>query len=305
MADERYIKIAYKIRTGKSLKLDSPVTYNEKLQWLKLHDRRPEYIQMVDKYEAKKYVSKIIGDQYIIPTLGVWNHFDEIDFDKLPKQFVLKCTHNSGGNIIVLDKDKLNKRKARRYFEKLLKGNFFNNGREWPYKYVKPRIIAEKYMTDESGIELKDYKVFNFNGEPKFIQVDYGRYTEHKRNLYTTEWKYIDASIEYPTDRNVEIKKPEKLDEMLYLAKKLSEGIPHVRTDFYSINDHIYFGELTFYHGSGMEKFMPESFETMVGSWLELPFEDRCNSNLEIQTDDCIYKDSEGGGNIVQDLFEH
>jgi hypothetical protein len=257
--------------TGEKLNLKEPKTFNEKIQWLKLHDRRQEYTQLVDKYEVKKIVAEKIGEQYIIPTLGVWNHFDEINFDALPNQFVLKCTHDSGSIVIVKDKAQLNKAEARKILEEGLGRNYYYSGREWPYKNVKPRIIAEKYMIDESGIELKDYKVFNFDGVPKFIQVDFGRFTEHKRNLYTLDWEYIDAAIKFPNDREEIIEKPEKLEEMLFLSKKLSYGMPHVRTDFYSINDRIYFGELTFYHGSGFEKFTPDRFGEVVGSYLKLP----------------------------------
>jgi hypothetical protein len=273
MPDEIYLKLLYKHKTGKKLNLKNPHTFNEKLQWLKLHDRNPLYTTMVDKYEAKKYVANIIGDEYIIPTLGIWDNFDDIDFDKLPKQFVLKCTHDSGGLVICKDKSKLDVDAARKKINRCLKKNYYYHSREWPYKNVKPRIIAEKYMTDESGTELKDYKVFNFNGQPKFIQVDYGRFVEHKRNLYNTDWQYIDAAIKYPSDKTVSIKKPDSLDEMLEFSRRLSQGLPFLRTDFYSIEDKIYFGELTFYHGSGMEQFRPEQFGVDVGLWLKLPGE--------------------------------
>lgn len=269
--DPIYIKLLYRRRTGKTLNLKNPVTFNEKLQWLKLYNRKPEYSMMVDKYEVKKYVAKKIGEQYIIPTLGVWNHFDEIDFDMLPEQFVLKCTHDSGGLVIVKDKKKLDRDAARKKIEDSLSNDYYLRGREWPYKNVKPRIIAEKYMTDESEVELKDYKVFNFNGEAKFIQVDYGRFTNHKRNLYSIDWEYINAAIQYPSDQSVQINKPEKLDEMLMLARKLSASIPYVRTDFYSINDKIYFGEITFFAEAGFGKFTPEQFGVEIGSWIKLP----------------------------------
>ena len=271
MSDEQYLKILYKIRIGKPLDLDDPQTFNEKLQWLKLHDRRPEYTTMVDKYAVKKYVADKIGEQYIIPTLGVWDKFDDIDFDKLPDQFVLKCTHDSGGSVICRNKSEFDFKAARKKINRCLKHNYYWGCREWPYKNVKPRIIAEKYMTDESGIELKDYKIFNFDGESKLIQVDYDRFKEHKRNLYTTDWKYVESAIQYPTDPNHQIDRPKQLEKMLDLARKLSEGIPHVRTDFYCIDNKIYFGELTFYHGSGFEKFTPESLGEEMGKWIKLP----------------------------------
>ena len=269
--DQMFLKFAYKTLVGRKLNLNNPETFNEKLQWLKLYDRKPIYTTMVDKYAVKDYVASIIGEQYIIPTLGVWDNFDDIDFDALPNQFVLKCTHDSGGLVICKDKSNLDRIATKKKIEKCLKRNFYWSGREWPYKNVKPRIIAEKYMEDESGYELKDYKVFNFDGEPKMIQVDYDRFIGHMRNLYTPDWEYIEASIEYPTNPNHVIEKPETLEKMLELARTLSKGIPHARTDFYSIDDKLYFGEITLYHGSGYEKLTPKAFEDQISSWLKLP----------------------------------
>ena len=271
--DYTFLKMKYRVVVGKKLDLKNPKTFNEKLQWLKLYDRKPIYTTMADKYEVKKYVASIIGEEYIIPTIGIYNHFDEIDFDKLPNQFVIKCTHDSGGVVIVKDKKELNIEKAKKKIEKCLKRNYFYSGREWPYKNIKPRIIIEKYMVDESQKELKDYKIFNFNGKAKIIEVDFDRFIEHKRNLYDTDWNYIEAIIQYPTDKNVKIDKPKSLNKMLELAEKLSKDIPHVRTDFYSINDKIYFGELTFYHESGYGKFVPEEFGEELGSWIKLPYD--------------------------------
>lgn len=268
--DEKFLKKKYYLQTGKKLDMDHPQSFNEKLQWLKLHDRKPIYTVMVDKYAAKGYVSKRIGEDYIIPTLGVWERFEDIDFGQLPSQFALKCTHDSGGVIICQDKALFDFQKARKQLGRSLKRNYFYEGREWPYKNVQPRIIAEKYLMDESGTELKDYKIFCFHGEPKLIQVDFGRFHVHKRNLYTTDWKYIDASINFPNDPNTQILRPEKLDKMLEIAGMLSEGIPHVRVDLYSIGRKIFFGELTMYHGGGMEKFTPESLGDEMGKWLEL-----------------------------------
>lgn len=274
LPDEVYISLLYRMRLGKWPNLKNPKSYNEKLQWIKLHDRRPEYSIMVDKYEVKKYIAERIGEEYLIPTLGIWDSFDEIDFNELPDQFVLKCTHDSGGLVICQDKSKLDIKAARNKIENSLKTNYFWNSREWPYKNVKPRIIAEKYMVDESGVELKDYKLFAFNGKTKYIEVDFDRYLGgHKRNLYTLDWEYMDVRNKHPNAPEVKIEKPECLEELIKLSEKLSEGIPHVRTDFYVINGKIYFGELTFFHGSGMQKFEPESFELQMGEWLILPEE--------------------------------
>lgn len=270
LPDELIIRQLYRLKTGKVLNLENPRSFDEKIQWLKLHDRNPELTNLVDKYEVKKIVSEIVGDKYIIPTLGVWKKPEDINFNSLPDQFVLKCTHDSGGLIICKDKASLDKAQAIRILRHSFRRNYYYRGREWAYKNVKPKIIAEQYMEDSSG-ELNDYKVFNFDGCPKLIQVDYDRFTDHKRNLYTPDWKYIDASIKFPNDRNHIIPKPVCLQEMLCLASTLSRGFAHVRTDFYCIDDKLYFGEMTFYHGSGFEKFTPEEFGLEVGSWLKIP----------------------------------
>lgn len=273
LPDKLYIQMRYRMRMGEWPDLKNPKTYNEKLQWIKLYDRKPEYVTMVDKYDVKEYVAKLIGEEYVIPNIGVWNDFEEIDFDKLPQQFVLKCTHDSGGLVICKDKSKLDIQAAKKKINGSLNSNYYWHSREWPYKNVKPRIIAEQYMVDESGVELKDYKIFTFNGEPKFIQVDFGRFDGHKRNLYTTDWEYMDIMNYYPTAPEIQIEKPICLDKMLELSRILSAGIPHLRTDFYVIDGKVYFGELTFFHGSGMKQYVPRSFEKTMGDWMELPKE--------------------------------
>lgn len=269
--DATFLKIKYRLKVGKKLDLNNPQSYNEKLQWLKVNYRRPEYTTMVDKYQAKEYVAEIIGKEYIIPTLGVWDRFEEINFEELPDQFVLKCTHDSGGLIICKDKSKLDLEAAKKKINKSLKMNFYLEGREYPYKNVIPRIIAEKYMVDESGVELKDYKIFCFNGKAKCIQLDFGRYSTHQRNMYSVDWKPLGFSLCYPSDYSKVFEKPKNLEHMIEIAEKLSTGIPHVRVDLYNINGQIYFGELTFFHGSGFEKFDPEEWNYKFGDWLELP----------------------------------
>ncbi len=272
MDDERYLKMVYRISLGKKLSLNPPITFNEKIQWLKLHDRRPEYTDMVDKYEAKKYVANLIGEQYIIPTLGVWDHFDEIDFDKLPNQFVLKCTHDSGGLVICRDKEELDKEKARRTLENCLKHNFFWGMREWPYKNVRPRIIAEEYLEDSQTQELRDYKFFCFDGEVKALFVATDRYTEGEE----TKFDFFDSNFKHLPFRNghpnadVLPKKPVCFEKMKELASKLSKGIPQLRVDFYEVDGEIYFGELTFSHWSGMVPFEPEKWDKTFGEWLDL-----------------------------------
>lgn len=270
LPDKLYLKLLYQVRMGKKLNLKNPVTFDEKLQWLKLYDRKPEYAQMADKYEVRKYVADRIGEEYLIPLLGVWERAEEIDFSGLPDQFVLKCTHDSGSVVICKDKKNFDVDAAREKIEKTLRTNYFYPSREWPYKNIKPRVIAEKYMTDESLVELKDYKVYTFGGIPHLIQVDFGRFTEHKRNLYTTDWKYIDETIEYPRDPSVQIERPEKLEEMLSCAEKLAKGTASLRTDFYSINDKIYFGEITFYQEAGFAHFSSEAYARKLGELIRL-----------------------------------
>ena len=272
LEDEQYVKLQFRAQVGKWPNLKNPETFNEKLQWLKLHDRKPIYTTMVDKYAVKKYVADLIGEEYIIPTLGVWDKFEDIDFDALPNQFVLKCTHDSGGLVICRDKDSLDKRKAKEKIERSLKRNYYWSGREWPYKDVKPRIIAEQYMKDDGEKEeLSDYKVLCFNGEPKLIEVHRGRFGGgHTQDIYDLSWKktkYYQPDV--PTSDEV-MDKPVFAEEMISLSRKLSDGIPHVRVDWYYTNEHLYFSELTFYDGSGFDPFM-DNQDLEIGSWLVLP----------------------------------
>lgn len=197
------MKILYYANFGKKLDLNNPVTYNQKLMWRKLYDHNPIYHIMADKYAVREYVSKKIGNQYLIPLIGVWNSFDAINFEKLPNQFVLKCNHDSGSVYICKDKAEIGKKtELRKFFDAKMKADYYKHGREWVYKSIKRKIIAEKYMVDESGVELKDYKIFAFDGEPFIIQVDFDRFIEHKRNLYNVNWEYINATIKYPTYPN-------------------------------------------------------------------------------------------------------
>lgn len=272
MSDEQFLKKEYFLQMGKPLNLNDPKTFNEKLQWLKIHNRKPEYTTMVDKYAVKQYVADRIGEQYIIPTLGVWEHFDDIDFDNLPKQFVLKCTHDSGGIVICRDKSKLDKKTAKKKLEYYLKRKYYYIHREWPYKNVKPRIIAEKYMTNGDGEDLNDYKLMCFNGKVKTTFVCSDRFSKDglKVTFYDTDWRRMPFERHYPVSKT-EINKPQTYEEMVILAEKLSFGIPFVRVDFYEINGNIYFGELTFFPGSGYEEFTPEEWDKTLGNWIK-PF---------------------------------
>ena len=272
MNDSEYLKKIFVVRCGYELDLTSPRSYNEKLQWLKLHDRNPEYSKMVNKYEVKEYVADKIGENYIIPTLGVWDNFDDIDFNSLPDQFVLKCTHDSGGLVICKDKSTLNKTRAKKKINKSLKRDYYLTGREWPYKNVKPRIIAEEYMEDEKTAELRDYKFFCFDGEVKALFIATERQKpgeEVKFDFFDENFNHLPIRQGHPNAK-VPPKKPEKFEEMKVLAAKLSEGIPHVRVDFYEVNGKIYFGEMTFFHFSGMMPFEPREWDNVFGGWVNI-----------------------------------
>lgn len=269
--DRAYIQMYYFAHFKKFCNLKNPKTYNEKLNWLKLHDKNPIYTRIVDKFEAKEYVKDIIGDQYIIPTLGVWDNFDDIDFDELPQQFVLKCTHDSEGLVIVKDKDKLDKEMAKNKIESALKQNFFYIGREWPYKNVKPRIIAEKYMEDHIDGELRDYKFFCFDGEPKAMFVASDRASDNvKFDYFDLNFNHLDIKQKYPHAEQP-LRKPVTFEKMIELSKALSKGFPHVRVDFYEVDGQLYFGELTFYHFSGFMPFEPNKWDKIFGDWIKLP----------------------------------
>lgn len=273
LSDEAYLKFGYRAKFGKKLNLNDPKTFNEKLQWLKLYDRKPEYTTMVDKYAVKDYVADKIGEEYIIPTLGVWDKFDDIDFDKLSEQFVLKCTHDSGGLAICRDKSSFDQKAAKKKIEKSLKYNYYKNGgREWPYKNVPPRIIAEQYMEDEKTHELRDYKFFCFDGEVKALFIASERYSneETKFDFFDADFNHLPFTNGHPNAK-VLPEKPENFEEMKELAAKLSKGIPQARIDFYEVNGKTYFGEITFFHWSGLKPFDPEEWDYKFGEWIKLP----------------------------------
>ncbi len=259
---------------GKWLNLCNPKTYNEKLQWLKLHDHNPRYINMVDKYEAKELVSEIIGSEYIVPTLGVWESFDEIDFDSLPEKFVLKTTHDSGGVHICKDKDNFDFESAKAIFNSNLHRNFYYISREWPYRNVKPRIIAEEYLEDINDPNLKDYKVYTFNGKAKIIFIASERSLgKTKADYFDRNFNYLDFVWGYP-HANVRPQKPTNFEKMCEFAEELSKNTYTLRVDFYEVKGKLYFGELTFYDGSGFAKIDPIEWDYKLGSWVKLPYED-------------------------------
>lgn len=271
LSDEAFLSWKVRHNLGYKMDFNNPITFNAKLQWLKLYYRKPEFTSMVDKVKSKEYVASIIGDKYIIKTLGVWNHAEDIDWDALPNQFVVKSTNDSGGVVVCRDKCSFDKDAAIKKLSSLGGRNYVKYNKEYPYEKVAHRFIAEEYKEDESGYELKDYKFFCFDGVPKMIFVASDRQKgETKFDFFDTEWNHLDIQQEYPNNPKG-IARPKNLEEMLEVAKQLSKGFPHIRVDLYNCNGTIYFGELTFFHNSGTFPWYPESWDYKLGSWLNLP----------------------------------
>ncbi len=267
-----YLSLRYKVIYGKWIDWKSPKAFTEKLQWLKVNAFRPEYVEMVDKVEVKKYIAGRLGEEYVIPALGVWDSADRIDFDNLPDKFVLKCNHDSGTVVVCEDKSSLDKDAVRKKLAKALKYNYYLAGRETPYKYVNRKIFAEKFIQNDGLGELLDYKFFCFNGEPKIIKVDFGRATGHHANYYDMEMNLLPFGVvtSHPVySRHFD--KPANFDRMVEIAKDLSKGIPFVRIDLYNLNGKIYFGEITFFPTSGFNPFTDPAWDLRLGEWLELP----------------------------------
>lgn len=261
---KNYLKFAYRIRTGEKLNLEAPKKYTEKIQYAKLYLNSPIKTKLSDKYLVREWVEEKIGSSYLIPLLGVWEDFSEIDFEELPNEFVLKTNHGSGTNIIVKDKSQFEYHKEKEKMDSWLKNNFAYAGLELHYKDIEPRIIAEEYITDSNG-ELNDYKFLCFNGEVYYCWIDVGRYTNHYRNVYDLDWKLQPwTQHKYENSPN-EIPKPENFDEMIKIAKKLAEGFSHVRVDLYNVDGKIYFGEMTFTNGAGYELIYPEKYNYHLG----------------------------------------
>lgn len=256
--DKTYLKILFRLKMGYELNIDNPIGFNEKLQWLKLYNRKPEYINMVDKYEVKKLIASLIGEKYIIPTYGIWNKIEEVDFDSLPKQFVLKTTNGGGGSGVVIctDKNSFNKKDAIKNLNNSLKSNIYRNFREWPYKGIKPRIIAEKYMMDPKLKELRDYKFFCFDGYVDCVMVCSERQSGNtKFYFFDKNWNLLRLNkLGQAASEHFTLPRPSNINEMFEIASKLSRGIPFARIDLYSVNGKTYFGEITFFPDSGFDK---------------------------------------------------
>ena len=275
MSDEAYLKMIYWVHFGKSPDLEDPRTYTEKLQWLKLYDRNPEYTTLVDKYEVKKIIAKKIGEEYVIPTLGVWERFEDIDFNMLPDQFVLKCTHDSGGLVIVREKAAMDKEEAKRQIQKSLNTSYYYAAREWPYKNVKPRIIAEPYMEDKAYGELRDYKFFLFDGIIDNVLVCKDRHTGKTQFLhYDMNWNRLNYQHQEP-ELDKELTEPETFAQMQKIATRLAEGFCHLRVDLYEVDGKVYFGELTFYDQAGFDTDITQETDLKWGGLLQLPLIER------------------------------
>lgn len=272
MPDDIYLKRVFKSSTGRTLDLENPKTYNEKLQWLKINERRPEFTMMVDKYKVRNYIKQVLGEEYLIPLLGVWDEPDAIDFNSLPDQFVLKCNHNSGrGMYICTNKKELDVRSVKKNLEKGLKEEYYYAGREWPYKDVPKKIIAEKYMIDPVTKDLRDYKFYCFNGKVKFVMINSDRNSDQptKADYFDRSFNWLDFRWGYEHSR-IKPEKPHDFKKMIEIAEKLSQNMKHVRIDLYYCANKIYFGEITFFDGSGFDKIEPVEWDYRIGSWIEL-----------------------------------
>lgn len=275
LPDESYIRLFYFATTGRKLNLKDPVTFEDKQQWLKLHDHNTRYTKLADKYLVRKHIKRTIGEGYSFPLLGRWQNFDEIDFTDLPDQFVLKCNHDSGSVRVIKSKSSLRDEdyaELKRHFDKRVRRNFYYAGREFPYKNINPCIIAERYMIDskQEASSLNDYKFFCFNGVPKIVLIVTDRDTDCRYDFYDMDFNHLD--LKYGKSRDDDrIKEPKFFSEMKSIAAKLSEGIPFVRIDLYEIEGKVYFGEYTFFDGGGFQWLQPDRWEYRMGSWLQLP----------------------------------
>lgn len=272
LSDKTFLKIKYYSKFEKKLNLRNPKTFNEKLQWLKIYNRKDNYKKLVDKYLVRDYIKETIGERYLIPILGVWDKFDDIDFNELPDKFVLKTTHDSGTVIICENKENINVLEIREKISDSLKRNYFYSGREWPYKFVKPRIIAEKFIEDIKDGDLKDFKLFCFNGKVQLILVCSDRFDESglKETFFDTDWNRVNIKRKTHSVSKIKIEKPNNLKEMIVLAEILSKEMTFLRVDFYDVNNTVYFGELTFFPASGFEGFIPFESDRLLGDWLNI-----------------------------------
>jgi len=274
LPDKLYLKLFYFTTTGKRLNFKNPKGFNEKQQWLKVNNRNWEYCKLVDKLAVREHIKEVLGEEYLIPLLGKWKSFDDIDFSKLPNQFVLKCNHDSGSTKIIKDKTSLTDKDykdLRKFFKKRLKDDFFYAGREYPYKGLDRYIIAEQMMVDDNNPQssIEDYKFFCFDGEPKVMFIATDRSTDCRFDFFDMDFNHLDIVNIHP-NADKPINKPALFEEMKVIAAKLSKGIKFVRMDLYEINGKIYFGEYTFFHGGAFRLCEPPEWERKLGDWIDL-----------------------------------
>lgn len=277
MPDKLYLKLVFRLRIGQKLRINCPQTFNEKIQWLKLYDRRREYTEMTDKCLAREYISSRIGEEYLVPILGIWDKAEDIDFSKLPEQFVLKCNHDSGSTVVCRDKKSFSEADAVNTLKKKLRRNAFWGGREWQYKNIGRKVLAEKYLEDDASGELTDYKLLCFNGRVKCSFVVTKRFYDEGMHVtfYDRQWNRLPFERHYPADKT-DIDKPENYEKMLEIAEELSKNHAFLRVDFYESDKKLYIGELTLHPGSGFEEFSPREWDDVLGGWLKLPTEKIC-----------------------------
>ncbi len=271
MSDQEYLSKMFRLMLNYDINWENPKTFNEKMQWLKLNYQKPEFTTMVDKYGVREYVTSLIGKEHVVPLLGAWDNPNDIDIDTLPDQFVMKTTHGSGDIYICRDKSLFDIDKAKKAMVKSMKENYYYQSREWPYKNVKPRVIAEQYMQHGGERNLRVYKVFNFNGEPKIVQVIQNDKTRDEAiDYFDTDWNRLELRQNYPNSKVIP-SKPETLEKIIELSRMCSKGFPFLRTDWYEVNGKVYFSEFTFYSDAGMAKFYPESWDLELGNLIDLP----------------------------------
>ncbi|MGH4140376.1 ATP-grasp fold amidoligase family protein [Clostridium sp.] len=281
LKDETYLKIMFRSMMGYRLDLKNPKTFNEKLQWLKLNDRKQEYSKYVDKYAVRSYIDETIGGEFLIPLICVYENVEEINWDIIPNKFVLKCTHGSGSNIICIDKDKLDLEVSKIKLNKWIKNNWYWFGREWPYKNVKPRIVCEKFISETDNTP-DDYKVLCFNGKAKLIEVHIDRYGNHKQDFYDEKWNKTIISQD-GTISDFVYEKPQQFEKMIQLSEKLASDLYHARIDWFVVRNKLYFGEVTFFDGSGFAPFDQEEYDYLLGSWIDLPIEKNDKEQEDIE----------------------
>lgn len=268
--DASYIKWMFLHRLGYWPNLEHPRTFNEKMNWIKLNDKNPKFVEYADKYTVREHIKRVMGEEYLIPIIGVYDSAEDIDYSALPNQFVLKCNNGAGYNVICKDKCSLDIKGTNAKLNKWLKTDFSKGKREWYYKEIPPKIICEKYMEDKQSDTLFDYKLFCIGGKVQFIQVDFDRFRDHRRNIYDCNWNLMEWGINFPRDVERIVEKPLVLREMIEFAEKLSAEFKQLRVDFYVINGHLYFGEMTFFSGGGFTNFKPQLMDKRYGDILQL-----------------------------------